>query len=225
MNGTLYILSTPIGNLKDITLRALEVLKLVDLVAAEDTRHTKKLLDHFEIQKELFSYYEDVEQAKLPVLISHLQQGKNVALVSDAGTPLISDPGFRLVREAAALGILIVPIPGPNAALSALSVSGLPTDRFEFFGFLPEKPGKRKKLLESLAVSDHTLVFYVSPYKFVKTIGEMLGIFGDRSCCLARELTKMHEEIWRGPLSTLLVKWTSQVPKGEITLVIAGASS
>ncbi len=220
MTGTLYIVATPNGNLQDITLRALEILKSVDCIAAEDTRHTKKLLDHFQIRKELFSYYEEVEQSKLPVLISYLEQGKNIALVSDAGTPLISDPGFRLVREAATRGFSVVPIPGPNALLAAISVSGCPTDRFEFFGFLPEKPGKRKKLLESITNVDHTLVFYVSPHKFVRTIEEMLAVFGDRPCCLARELTKMHEEVWRGPLSELLVNGKEKDPKGEITLVV-----
>jgi len=222
MNGILYIIATPIGNLKDITLRALEVLKEVDLIVAEDTRHTLKLLQQYQIRKELFSYYEQVEQAKLPILMGYLKEGKRIALVTDAGTPTVSDPGFRWVREAAREGFQIISIPGPSAAIAALSVSGLPTDRFEFLGFLPEKPGKRKQALAGLSKAGHTLIFYLSKWKFQKNLEEMIEVFGDRPCFMARELTKLHEECWRGSLSNLLLEWKGREPKGEITLIVGG---
>lgn len=218
----LYVVATPIGNLEDITLRALRVLKEVNLVVAEDTRHTRKLLQHFDIHTPLESFFEHKEESKLKPILNKLKNGTNVALVSDAGTPGISDPGFRLVRAAIQEGIAVIPIPGACAAITALQAAGLPTDHFFFVGFLPEKPGKRKKYLETLSILPHTLILYLSPWKAQKQLQELALTFGERQVCMGRELTKLYEEFWRGTLPELITHLEKKPPKGEITLVVAG---
>lgn len=220
--GTLYIVSTPIGNREDITLRALRILKEVDLVAAEDTRHTGLLLNHFGIQSPLTSYFEGNELKKKEFILSKLMQGEQVALVSDAGTPGISDPGFRLVRAAAENRIPIVPVPGPSAVIVALSVSGLPTDAFLFKGFLPHKMKKRRDLLNELADVRETLIFYESPHRISETLKDIYEVLGDREMVLTRELTKIYEEILRGKVSDIRNQVGERPLKGEITLVISG---
>jgi 16S rRNA (cytidine1402-2'-O)-methyltransferase len=222
MSGTLYIVATPIGNLEDITLRAKRILGEVDLIAAEDTRHTRKLLSHLDIHTPLTSFSQHHEKGKSHKVVEMLKEGKDVALVSDAGTPCISDPGYPLLIAALDEGIDVVPVPGTSAVITALSAAGLPTDRFTFIGFLPEKPGKRKKVLEGLADYDHTLVFYLSKWKAEKQIAEMLEILGDREAVLARELTKIHEQFLRGSLSSIAASLASNPPKGEIVLIVKG---
>jgi 16S rRNA (cytidine1402-2'-O)-methyltransferase len=222
MKGTLYIVSTPIGNLEDITLRAVRILKEVDLIAAEDTRHTGLLLRHFGIQKPLTSYFEGNELKKKEWILSRLNQGNRIALVSDAGTPGISDPGFRLIQVAIENLIPIVPIPGPSAVITALSVSGLPTDAFLFKGFLPHKSKKRKDLLKQLEETKETLIFYESPHRLNETLKDILDILGDREIVLTRELTKIYEEILRGKVSEIQNQITKRKIKGEITLIISG---
>lgn len=222
MKGTLYIVSTPIGNLEDITLRALCILKEVDLIAAEDTRHTGILLKHFGIHKPLTSYFEGNEFKKRDLILSRLNQGDQVALVSDAGTPGISDPGFRLIQIAIENHIPIVPIPGPSAVITALSVSGLPTDSFLFKGFLPHKSKKRRDLLKQLEEIKETLIFYESPHRLNETLNDMLEILGDREIVLTRELTKVYEEVLRGKVSEIQNHIIGRKMKGEITLVISG---
>lgn len=219
--GVLYIVATPIGNLEDITLRALRVLKEACLVVAEDTRHTQKLLNHYGIHVPLTSFFEHKEETKLQPLLQKLEEGKNLALVTDAGTPGISDPGFRLMRAAVEKGIAVIPIPGACAAITALQGAGLPTDHFLFVGFLPEKPGKRQKYIEGLRDFPHTIVVYLSPWKAVRQLQELAEILGPRPVCLARELTKVHEEFRRGDLVTLAGMAAQKSPKGEMTLVIA----
>jgi len=220
--GTLYIVSTPIGNMEDITLRALRILKEVDLIAAEDTRRAGLLLKHFSIHTSLTSYFEGNELKKREFILAKLQEGKNVALISDAGTPGISDPGFRLIQLAIENQLVIVPIPGSSAAITALSVSGLPTDAFLFKGFLPHKTKKRKDLLRELENVRETLIFYESPHRILETLGDILEIFGDREIVLTRELTKVYEEIIRGKVSEILNQVGDRTLKGEITLVISG---
>jgi 16S rRNA (cytidine1402-2'-O)-methyltransferase len=220
--GTLYIVSTPIGNLEDITLRALRILKEVDLIAAEDTRHTGSLLKHFGIQRPLTSYFEGNELKKRELIAFRLKQGDRIALVSDAGTPGISDPGFRLIQMAIENQIPIVPIPGPSAAMVALSISGLPTDAFLFKGFLPHKSKKRKDLLKQLEETKETLIFYESPHRITETLKDIFDILGDREMVLARELTKIYEEILRGKVSEIQNQVGERKLKGEITLVISG---
>jgi 16S rRNA (cytidine1402-2'-O)-methyltransferase len=220
--GTLYIVSTPIGNLEDITLRALRVLKEVDLIAAEDTRRTRQLLTHFGIQKPLISYHEHNERMRENSLLEKLREGKNVALVTDAGTPGISDPGEALIRRAVREKITLVPIPGPAAAMAALSVAGLPTDRFLFYGFLPSRSEARKKLLDGLRRRPETLVFYESPRRLPSLLEEAREIFGNRQVAVARELTKVYEEIRRGSLEEVLTKIEQDEIKGEVTVVMAG---
>ena len=222
MKGTLYIVSTPIGNLEDITLRALRILKEVDLIAAEDTRHTGILLKHFGIQKPLTSYFEGNEFKKREWILSRLKQGDRIALVSDAGTPGISDPGFRLIQIAIRNQIPIVPIPGPSAVITALSVSGLPTDAFLFKGFLPHKSKKRKDLLKQLVETKETLIFYESPHRINETLKDILEILGDREIVLTRELTKVYEEVLRGKVSEVQNQLAEKKIRGEITLVISG---
>ena len=222
MKGTLYIVSTPIGNLEDITLRALRILKEVDLIAAEDTRHTGSLLKHFGIQKPLTSYFEGNELKKKELIAFRLKQGDRIALVSDAGTPGISDPGFRLIQTAIENQIPIVPIPGPSAAMVALSVSGLPTDAFLFKGFLPHKSKKRKDLLKQLEETKETLIFYESPHRLTETLKDIFDALGDREMVLARELTKIYEEIIRGKVSEIQNQIGERKLKGEITLILAG---
>jgi len=199
--GILYIVSTPIGNLEDITLRSLKILKDVDLIAAEDTRHTGILLKHYEISKPLTSYFEGNELKKRALILSRLQKGEKIALVSDAGTPGISDPGFRLIKLAIENEIPVIPIPGPSAIITALSVSGLPTDSFLFKGFLSHKSKKRRDQLQKLEEFRETLIFYESPHRIHQTLQDIFEIFGDREMVLARELTKMYEEILRGKVS------------------------
>jgi len=220
--GILYIVSTPIGNREDITLRALRILKEVDLIAAEDTRHTNLLLRHFGIQTPLTSYFEGNELKKKEFILSKLKQGHQIALVSDAGTPGISDPGFRLIQTAIENQILIVPIPGPSAVITALSVSGLPTDSFLFKGFLPHKPKKRKDLLKQLEEAKATLIFYESPHRLAESLKDILDVLGDREMALTRELTKIYEEVLRGKVSEIINQIGEKKLKGEITLVISG---
>lgn len=220
--GLLYVVATPIGNLEDITLRALHILKEVDGIIAEDTRQTQKLLNHFTIQKPLFSFYEPKEAMQLPLILEKIREGKKLALVTDAGTPAISDPGFRLVRAVIAENILVIPIPGPCAAICALQASGLPTDHFFFAGYLPEKPGKRIKAIRELAKLEQTLILYLSPWKAIKQVQELGSLMGERKVCLAREMTKIYEEFWRGTLDDLSKKFAKGKPKGEMTLVIEG---
>jgi 16S rRNA (cytidine1402-2'-O)-methyltransferase len=220
--GTLYIVSTPIGNQEDITLRALRILKEVDLIAAEDTRHTGLLLRHFGIQTPLTSYFEGNELRKKEFILSKLTQGGRVALVSDAGTPGISDPGFRLIQTTVEHQIPIVPIPGASAVIAALSVSGLPTDAFVFRGFLPHKTKKRRDLLEELADARETLIFYESPHRISQTLKDIYEVLGDRKIVLTRELTKIYEEVLRGKVSEIQLQIGERKLKGEITLVISG---
>jgi 16S rRNA (cytidine1402-2'-O)-methyltransferase len=220
--GTLYIIATPIGNLEDITLRALRILQEVDLIAAEDTRKTLILLKHYNIRKPLTSYFEHNEQRKAAVLIAMLKSGKNIGLVSEAGTPTISDPGYVLVTQARAEAIPVVPIPGVSAAIAAISVSGLPVHRFAFEGFLPARSGKRKGLLRSLAEEPRTLIFYESPYRIVETIKDMIDILGDRPAMLGREITKLHEESICGSLAVILEKLAGRRVRGECTVVVRG---
>jgi 16S rRNA (cytidine1402-2'-O)-methyltransferase len=220
--GTLYIVSTPIGNLEDMTMRAVRVLKEVSLIAAEDTRRTGLLLKHFDIQTPLTSFFEGNEQKKGDFILSKLTGGDSIALVSDAGTPGISDPGFRLIQKAIEEEIPVVPIPGPSAVIAALSVAGLPTDAFLFRGFLPHKSKRRRDLLQELEGLRETLVFYESPYRISGTLQDILDILGDREVVLARELTKIYEEILRGKVSEIQRQITGRKLKGEITLVIQG---
>jgi 16S rRNA (cytidine1402-2'-O)-methyltransferase len=220
--GTLYIVSTPIGNREDITLRALRILKEVDLIAAEDTRHTLHLLKHFGIQTPLTSYFEGNELKKKEFILFKLRRGDQIALVSDAGTPGISDPGFRLIQTAIENQIPIVPIPGPSAAITALSVSGLPTDAFLFKGFLPHKSKKKRDLFETLREVRETLIVYESPHRLVESLEDILVVLGDREIVLTRELTKIYEEILRGKVSEIKTQIGERKLKGEITLVISG---
>ncbi len=220
--GTLYIVATPIGNLGDMTPRSVEVLKGVDLIASEDTRVTQKLLRTFGIQTPQISFFEHNEEWKTPEILERLERGQAIALVSDAGTPLISDPGYRLVKEAAERRIQVVPIPGPSAVIAALSVSGLPTDRFTFVGFLPRKASRRRKELQRLAELSHTLVLYESPHRILKTLQDLEKIMGKRCVVICRELTKKYEEILRGTPSELLRKLADRRMRGEVTLIVAG---
>lgn len=219
--GTLYIIATPIGNLEDITLRALRILKDVDLVAAEDTRHSRKLLTHFGISKPLTSYFDHNKNIKGALILDKLRNGMSVALISDAGTPCISDPGYQLVRDAVREGIDVVPIPGPCAAVSALSASGLPTDSFAFEGFLPNRVGKRREKLGRLKDESRVLIFYEAPTRLIASLSDILEIMGDREVVLAREVTKVYEEFLRGPLSHVMESLKERQVKGEIVLILA----
>ncbi|HEX5036803.1 MAG TPA: 16S rRNA (cytidine(1402)-2'-O)-methyltransferase [bacterium] len=222
MPGTLYIVATPIGNLEDITFRAVRILKECDLIACEDTRHTRKLLNHFGIETPTTSYFEHNKFSKGDHLIRQLQEGKSVALVSDAGTPGVSDPGYNLVVGAVEKGIPVVPVPGPSAAISALCASGLPTDRFLFIGFLPQKDGKKRKVLESLVDQSSTLIFYESPFRVKKTLILIKEVFGeDRRVVLAHELTKVHEGFFRGTVGELI--GAELIDKGEWILLVEGS--
>jgi 16S rRNA (cytidine1402-2'-O)-methyltransferase len=219
--GTLYLVATPIGNLDDITHRAIKVLSSVDLVAAEDTRTTKILLDHYAIHKPMLSYFSYNERQRTPQLIEKLRQGSSIALVSDAGTPGISDPAYHIVQAALDAGIPIVPIPGPSAFVSALIVSGLPTDRFVFEGFLPVKKGRKTKL-GILCMEPRTIILYESPHRILKTLEEIYATFGDRQVVVARELTKKFEEIVRGKLSLVLPQLSGKPTRGEYVVVVEG---
>ncbi len=221
--GTLYVCPTPIGNLDDITLRVLNILKEVDLIAAEDTRHTLRLLNHFEIKKPMTSYHEHNIREKGPNLIRHLQEGKTIALVSDAGMPGISDPGQDLIRLAIEEGIQVEGLPGPSAALLALVISGLPTEKFAFEGFLPSRSTDRKKVLEEIRDEMRTLIFYESPHRITSSLEDMVDILGDRQASLSRELTKHFEETIRGGLSMILSVAQERNLKGEMVLVVSGA--
>lgn len=220
--GTLYIVATPIGNLEDITLRALRTLKAVDLIAAEDTRHTRKLLTHYDIATPLTSYHDHNESTKAPVLVETLLAGTDIALVSDAGTPCISDPGYRLVKSAAEADIPIVPIPGPSMLTALMSVGGLPTDRFAFEGFLPAKKGQRHRVLQGLCHEERSLVFYESPQRLLSTLADLEHIFGDRRVVVGRELTKKFEEILRGQISAVFSAFHNRPVKGEVALLVEG---
>ena len=223
--GTLYLVGTPIGNLDDITFRAIRILKEADLIACEDTRQTQKLLNHYGIETQTTSYHEHNELTKSAELVMQLEQGKKIALVSDAGMPGISDPGFRLVTLAIRHRIHVVPIPGPSAFLSALVASGLPTDAFRFLGFLPSKEGQRAKALESLRNSTRTIVVYEAPHRILETVEEIVKILGpERPIVVAREVTKLHEEFIRGTATEVLSQLTHREEvKGEITLLIGRA--
>ncbi len=223
--GVLYVIATPIGNLEDITLRALRVLKEVDLIAAEDTRHTKKLLSHYGIATPLTSYYDQIEVSKASALIEQLRAGKTIALVSDAGTPGISDPGYRLVKGAAEAGITVVPVPGPSTVTALLSVGGLPTDRFVFEGFLPAKKGQRQNALQRLRQEERTLVLFESPHRLLDLLADLEEIFGDRQVVIGRELTKMFEEVLRGSVRELRTLLHGREIKGEVALLVAGRSA
>lgn len=223
LKSTLYIVATPIGNLDDITLRALSVLKEVDVVAAEDTRHTLKLLNHFGISKPLLSYWGEKEKVKSKEVLGRLRNGESVALVSDAGTPGISDPGAVLIREALAEGIEVVPVPGPSALVAALSVSGLPTETFTFVGFLPSKKNQRGRVLKDLSLEAATLVFYESPHRLVDTLIDMEEAFGgEREVALTKELTKVHETVLRGMLADVLDELEDATIAGEYVIIVKG---
>src|SRR5216684_2144753 len=223
MAGSLYIVATPIGNLEDITQRALRVLGEVDLVACEDTRRTRVLLNHFGIKTKTISYHEHNERERAEQISKLLLSGKNVALVSDAGTPLINDPGFRLTNAAIDLNLPVVPIPGPTAFVSALVASGLPSEQFFFAGFLPARPNARRATLEEMIAIPATLVFYEAPHRIADTLEDALDVLGNRQAALARELTKIHEEIARGSLRELIQRF-SVVARGEMVLLINGAA-
>jgi len=221
--GILYIVATPIGNLEDVTYRAIRVLSTVDYLAAEDTRRTKKLLNTYGIAARLVSYHDHNKARQAGRIVSDLQAGKSVALVCDAGTPGISDPGYLLINAAIETLIPVVPIPGASAAIAALSASGLPTDRFVFEGYLPRKKGRRRTHLQSFREEERTIIIYESPHRIMAVLGDVLDICGDRHIVIARELTKLHEEIFRGLLSKLLKDWSGKTVKGEITVLIASA--
>jgi 16S rRNA (cytidine1402-2'-O)-methyltransferase len=218
--GCLYLVATPIGNLEDITLRAVRILKEADVIACEDTRHTQKLLNHYGIKKDTVSYHEHNELTRSPELVIELEQGAKIALVSDAGTPGISDPGHRLVTLCLRHRIPVVPIPGPSALIAALAASGLPTEEFLFVGFLPARAGPRRKALDALKAESRTLIFYEAPHRVVETLADASEILGARPAVIAREVTKIHEEFLRGALSELLDSARKRAPRGEITLLI-----
>ena len=218
-HGKLYLVSTPIGNLKDITFRAVEILERVPLIAAEDTRHSKVLLSHFNITTPLISYFEHNEFSRIPKLMDHLKGGKDLAVITDAGTPGISDPAYRLVREAITLSITVESLPGPSAFLAGLTSSGLPTDRFIFEGFLPPKKGRKKRML-SVENEEATLIYYESPSRLLRTLKQLKETLGDRPAVVARELTKLHEEIRRGTLSELFTYFDKKKARGECVILV-----
>jgi len=219
--GTLYLVATPIGNLEDMSPRAIRILREASLIAAEDTRHTGKLLKHFEIETPLTSYFEHNKLDKLDFILDKLSTG-DVALVSDAGSPAINDPGYELVKAALASNYIVMPVPGPSAPIAALTVSGLPTDSFLYLGYLPHKTSERHKRLEEVESQPYTLVFLESPYRIVEALEDIRLILGDRRICVAREMTKMFEEYWRGSVDGAVQYFKSQPPRGEFTLVIEG---
>ena len=221
--GTLYIVATPIGHLEDITFRAINVLKQVNLIAAEDTRRTRILLNAYDIKADLTSYHDYNKERRGEKILQCLLTGKSVALVSDAGTPGVSDPGYYVINLAIHHNIPVVPIPGVSALITALSASGLPSDRFCFEGFLPKKSNSRRKFIQSLQDEDRTLIFYESPYRIVATLQDFLDIYGERWVVVARELTKMYEEVMRGPLSEVLKTLSERKIKGEFTVLISSS--
>lgn len=216
------MVATPIGNLEDITRRAIRILSEVDLIAAEDTRHTKQLLDYYQISTPLTSYHKFNIKSKTEHLVQFIKAGKSLALVSDSGMPAVSDPGYELIRESADQGIRVIPIPGPSAVITALAVSGLPTDKFMFLGFLPKKPGKRRKELERNQDFEGTIVLYESPFRLVKCLQDILSSLGDRKVAVARELTKIYEEVARGQASEMIKRFEAKAPKGEVVILIEG---
>mgnify|MGYP001226879506 FL=1 len=224
MPGILYIVPTPIGNLEDITLRALRILKEVDVIAAEDTRHTRHLLTHYGITTALTSYHEHNEREKASTLVERIKNGASVALVSDAGTPAIADPGFRLVLEAIRMGVQVVPLPGASALATVLSASGLPTDRFQFEGFLPAKKAQRRAKLQALRDGGATIVFYEAPHRLSETLSDLQQILGARQIVVAREVSKLHEEFIRGTVAEVIGQLADREVKGEITLVVHGST-
>lgn len=220
MLGTLYLVATPIGNLQDISLRALEILRTVEFIACEDTRHTRKLLTHFGISKKLVSYHEHNEYKRAEELTDDLLDGKSIAVVSDAGTPGISDPSFRIVQKAIEIGANVIPIPGAVAFINALIVSGFPTDSIFFGGFLPSKMGERRNRLEEIKTVPATLCFYETPHRLGKSLADCMKILGNRNAAVVREITKIHEETFRGSLEELVKYFTENKTKGEIVLII-----
>ena len=222
--GVLYVVGTPIGNLEDMTFRAIQALKQVDAIAAEDTRHTGKLLRHFQIDTPQISYHDHNRQRRIPELLQRLQQGNAIALVTDAGMPGISDPGYELVKACVESGVPVVPIPGPSAVTTALSGAGILAERFVFEGFLPTKPKERRDRLEKLCAESRPIVLYEAPHRLRQTLEDLGAALGyDRSIVLARELTKLHEEFWRGSIEGAIGHYTDRSPRGEFTLVLAGA--
>ena len=224
-SGVLYLVATPIGNLEDITLRALRILREADQIAAEDTRHTQKLLTHYQISRPLVSYHEHNEMTRAPELLISLEQGAKIALVSDAGMPLVSDPGHRLVALCLRHHIPVVPVPGPSASLAALAASGLPNEEFLFVGFLPQRSGERRRALERLRIEDRTLILYEAPHRIAECVADAREILGDRPACLAREVTKVHEEFRRGKLSEIEESLRERPAKGEITFLIGAGEA
>ncbi len=220
--GTLYLVATPIGNLEDMSPRGLRVLKEAILIAAEDTRHTGTLLKHFEIKTPLTSYFEHNKLNKLDLILEKLSQG-DVALVSDAGTPAINDPGYELVQAALASGFDVRPIPGPSAPIAALTVSGLPTDSFLYLGYLPHKSSERHNAVGQVGNLSYTLIFLETPHRLLDSLEDLLAVLGDRRICVAREMTKIYEEFWRGSISGAIAYFKSKEPRGEFTLVIEGS--
>jgi 16S rRNA (cytidine1402-2'-O)-methyltransferase len=220
MAGVLYVVATPIGNLDDISLRALRVLKEVELIAAEDTRHTRILLDRYDIRTALISYHEHNEKTQAPRLVERMNRGESIALVSDAGTPAISDPGYRLVLDAINSGIVVTPIPGPSAIIAALSASGLPTDRFVFEGFMPAKKGERESRLEALREESRTIIFYEAPHRLKECLAAIGRILGNRDVVIARELSKLHEEFLRGTIDEIAEQLAAREIKGEVTVIV-----
>lgn len=221
MTATLYIVATPIGNLEDITYRAVRILSEVDIIAAEDTRHTLKLLNHFGISKTLTSYYDHNQKFKGDQILFKLQSGKSVALVSDAGTPCISDPGYNLVKDALENGIRVVPIPGACAAISALSASGLPSDVFTFAGFLPSRMGKRRSFLEVYKSLSGTLILYEAPHRLLNTLSDILFVMGNRKIVVAREVSKIYEEFFSGMINEVIDHFISSTIKGEVVILVS----
>jgi 16S rRNA (cytidine1402-2'-O)-methyltransferase len=222
--GRLYVVATPIGNLEDITLRAIRILKEVDLIACEDTRRTQKLLNHHGIRTRCESYHEHNEMTRAPELVVQLEEGLKIALVSDAGMPVISDPGFRLVHLAIRHKIQVIPVPGASAFLATLAAAGLPVDQFRFLGFLPSKRGARRKALEDMKGASKTLVFYEAPHRLIDMLADVLAVLGDRVAVVGREVTKVHEEFLRGSLSEVLERLRKRTVKGEITVLVGAPS-
>ncbi len=220
--GTLYVVSTPIGNLEDITLRALKILKKVDLIAAENTRHTRDLCTHYGIKRRLVSYHQHNSRSRAPELIEKLKKGSDIALVSNAGTPVVSDPGSFLINSALGEGLRVSPVPGPSAAIAAISVSGLTADRFLFLGFLSSKASKRKKEIKALLYEPVTMVFYEAPHRIKAMLKDLNEILGDRYAVILREMTKVYEEVIRGPLNLILKDFGDHMIKGEFTVIVAG---
>ncbi|MBE0426899.1 MAG: 16S rRNA (cytidine(1402)-2'-O)-methyltransferase [Nitrospirae bacterium] len=222
MKGILYIVATPIGNLEDITLRALRILKTADIIAAEDTRHSLKLLNHYGISKPMISYWKEKEKVRSDQIIEKLKTGQSVALITDAGTPGISDPGAVIIRKAIEEDVQIVIIPGPSAFVAALSLSGLPTDEFVFIGFLPSKKGQRQKFLKDLSLEAKTLIFYEAPHRIIATLMDMEEIFEERKAVIVKEITKIHEEVLRGSLSEILKRLEKSKISGEYVIILQG---